>query len=160
MMGTITGNRLSGGSGTVGASDGPGGLTPSPGVEGGPSPFGAAIVNNASYLGVVGGRGVAAYSAAKGAVVNLTRAMALDHAADGIRVNCVARGSVETPMLRQEWEEMGGEARVRHLFEGKHPMGRISQPEEIASVILFLASPAASFINGACIPVDAGITAG
>jgi len=118
------------------------------------------LVNNASYLGVVGGRGVAAYSAAKGAVVNLTRAMALGHAGDGIRVNCVAPGSVETPMLRQEWEEMGGEALVRHLFEEKHPMGRISQPEEIARVILFLASPEASFINGACIPVDAGITAG
>lgn len=120
----------------------------------------AAIVNNASYLGVVGARGVAAYVAAKGAVVALTRAMALDHAADGIRVNCVAPGSVETPMLRQEWEEMGGEASVRHLFEKKHPLGRIAVPEEVAQAIVFLASSAASFITGACLPVDGGITAG
>ena len=160
MMGSISDDGLSVGSGTMEADDGAGAPTPSPGAERVPASSGAAIVNNASYLGVVGGRGVAAYSAAKGAVVNLTRAMALDHAGDGIRVNCVAPGSVETPMLRQEWEEMGGEALVRHLFEEKHPMGRISQPEEIARVILFLASPDASFINGACIPVDAGITAG
>jgi len=103
---------------------------------------------------------VAAYSAAEGAVVNLTRAMALDHAAEGIRVDCIAPGSVETPMLQREWEEMGGEAKVRHLFEEKHPMGRISQPREIADAILFLASPEASFINGVCLPVDAGLTAG
>jgi NAD(P)-dependent dehydrogenase (short-subunit alcohol dehydrogenase family) len=119
-----------------------------------------AIVNNASYLGVVGGRGVAAYVAAKGAVIALTRAMALDHASDGIRVNCVAPGSVETPMLRREWQEMGGESSVRHLFEEKHPLGRIAAPEEVAQAILFLASPAASFITGACLPVDGGITAG
>jgi len=121
---------------------------------------GATIVNNTSYLGVVGGRGVAAYAAAKGAVVNLTRAMALDHAAEGIRVNSVAPGSVETPMLRREWVEMGGEAEVRHIFEEKHPLGRISQPEEIARAILFLASEEASFITGVCLPVDAGLTAG
>lgn len=119
-----------------------------------------AIVNNASYLGMVGGRGVAAYAAAKGAIIALTRAMALDHAPDGIRVNCVAPGSVETPMLRMEWEEMGGEPSVRHLFEEKHPLGRIAAPEEVARAILFLASPAASFITGACLPVDGGITAG
>jgi NAD(P)-dependent dehydrogenase (short-subunit alcohol dehydrogenase family) len=120
----------------------------------------AAIVNNASYLGLVGGRGVAAYAASKGAIVNLTRAMALDHAPDGIRVNCIAPGSVETPMLHKEWEEMGGEGSVRHLFEEKHPLGRISQVEEIARTILFLAGPEASFITGACLAVDGGITAG
>lgn len=123
-------------------------------------PRGGAVVNNASYLGVVGARGVAAYSAAKGAIVNLTRAMALDHAKQGIRVNCVAPGSVDTPMLRNEWEEMGGEAEVRHIFEEKHPLGRISRPEEIAEAILFLASDRASFITGACLPVDGGICAG
>ena len=127
---------------------------------GGKLPVGGAIINNASYLGLVGAKGVPAYAAAKGAIVNLTRAMALDHAADGIRVNCIAPGSVETPMLRREWEEMGGEAEVRHLFEGKHPLGRISQPDEIAQAILFLASDQASFITGICLPVDGGITAG
>ncbi len=123
-------------------------------------PRGGAIVNNASYLGVVGARGVAAYAAAQGAVVNLTRAMALDHAAAGIRVNCIAAGSVETPMLRQEWAEMGGEGAVRHLFEGKHPLARVAQPEEIARLVLFLATDDSSFITGACIPIDGGITAG
>lgn len=123
-------------------------------------PEGGAIVNNASYLGLVGGRGVAAYAAAKGAVVNLTRAMALDHAPRGIRVNCVAPGSVETPMLRKEWEDMGGEAAVRHLFRDKHPLGRIARPEEIARAILFLASDDAAFLTGACVPVDGGLTAG
>ena len=121
---------------------------------------GGAIVNNASYFGLVGGRGAAAYCAAKGAVVLLTKAMALDHAPDGIRVNCVCPGSVETPMLHQEMEEMGGADRVRHLFEQKHPLGRISQPEEIARAMLFLASDEASFITGAALPVDGGLTAG
>lgn len=121
---------------------------------------GGVIVNNASYLGLVGARGVPAYAASKGAIVNLTRAMALDHAPDGIRVNCIAPGSVDTPMLRKEWEEMGGEAEVRHVFEGKHPLGRISHASEVAQAILFLASDQASFITGACLPVDGGITAG
>jgi NAD(P)-dependent dehydrogenase (short-subunit alcohol dehydrogenase family) len=120
---------------------------------------GGVIVNNASYLGLVGARGVPAYAASKGAIVNLTRAMALDHAPDGIRVNCIAPGSVDTPMLRKEWEEMGGEEEVRHLFEGKHALGRISQASEVAQAILFLASDKASFITGVCLPVDGGITA-
>jgi NAD(P)-dependent dehydrogenase (short-subunit alcohol dehydrogenase family) len=124
------------------------------------NPRGGVIVNNASYLGLVGGQGVAAYAAAKGAVVNLTRAMALDHAEQRIRVNCVAPGSVDTPMLRREMEERGGEEAVRHLFEAKHPLGRISAPEEVAQAIAFLASDEASFITGACLPVDAGLTAG
>jgi NAD(P)-dependent dehydrogenase (short-subunit alcohol dehydrogenase family) len=122
---------------------------------------GGVIVNNASYLGLVGGQGVAAYAAAKGAVVNLTRAMALvDHAEQRIRVNCVAPGSVDTPMLRREMEERGGEEAVRHPFEAKHALGRISAPEEVAQAIAFLASDEASFITGACLPVDAGLTAG
>lgn len=121
---------------------------------------GSSIVNNASYFGLVGGRGTAAYSAAKGAVVQLTRAMALDHADQGIRVNCVCPGSVETPMLQSEFDLMGGEDEVRHLFENKHPLGRISQPEEIAAAVLFLASDDAAFITGAALPVDGGITAG
>lgn len=121
---------------------------------------GGAIVNNASYFGLVGGRGAAAYCAAKGAVVLLTKAMALDHAEEGIRVNCVCPGSVDTPMLHQEMEEMGGADRVRHLFEEKHPLRRISRPEEVARAIVFLASDEASFITGAALPVDGGLTAG
>lgn len=121
---------------------------------------GGVIVNNASYFGLVGGRGAAAYSASKGAVVLLTKAMALDHARDGVRVNCVCAGSVDTPMLRGEMEEMGGVDAVRHLFEDKHPLGRIAAPEEIAAAVLFLASDDAGFITGAALPVDGGITAG
>ena len=121
---------------------------------------GGVIVNNASYFGLVGGMGTAAYSAAKGAVVLLTKAMALDHAADGVRVNCVCAGSVDTPMLQGEMEEMGGEDAVRHLFEQKHPLGRIASPEEIAHAVLYLASDDAAFVTGAALPIDGGLTAG
>lgn len=121
---------------------------------------GGAIVNNASYFGLVGGRGTAAYSAAKGAVVLLTKAMALDHAADGIRVNCVCAGSVDTPMLAREMEEMGGADLVRGAFEAKHPLGRIASPEEVAALVAYLASDEAGFVTGAAVPIDGGLTAG
>ena len=121
---------------------------------------GGVIVNNASYFGLVGGRGAAAYCASKGAVVLLTKAMALDHARQGVRINCICPGSVDTPMLHGEMEEMGGADAVRHLFEDKHPLGRIAAPAEIAATVLYLASDAAAFITGAAIPVDGGITAG
>lgn len=121
---------------------------------------GGAIVNNASYFGLVGGRGAAAYSASKGAVVLLTKAMALDHARQGVRINCVCAGSVDTPMLRGEMEEMGGAEAVRHLFEEKHPIGRIATPDEIASAVLFLASDDAAFMTGVALPIDGGLTAG
>lgn len=121
---------------------------------------GGAIVNNASYVGLVGGRGIAAYSASKGAVVLLTKSMALDHAADGVRVNCVCAGSVDTPMLAGEMEAMGGQDVVRPQFEAKHPLGRIGTPDEVAEAVLFLASDAAAFITGAALPIDGGITAG
>lgn len=121
---------------------------------------GGAIVNNASYFGLVGGRGVAAYSAAKGAVVLLTKAMALDHARQGVRINCICAGSVDTPMLRGEMEEMGGIEAVRPRFEEKHPIGRIASPDEIAAAVLYLASDEAGFITGAALPIDGGLTAG
>lgn len=121
---------------------------------------GGVIVNNASYFGLVGGRGAAAYCAAKGAVVNLTRAMALDHAHQNVRVNCVCPGSVDTPMLHAELELMGGADQVLSQFEAKHPLGRIAQPHEVAAAVLFLASDAAQFITGTALPVDGGITAG
>jgi len=121
---------------------------------------GGVVVNNASYFGLVGGAGTAAYSASKGAVVLLTKAMALDHARQGVRINCVCAGSVDTPMLQGEMEEMGGSEAVRHLFEEKHPLGRIASPDEIASAVLFLASDEAGFITGAALPIDGGLTAG
>jgi len=116
------------------------------------------IVNVASYFGLVGGKGVAAYCASKGAMVQLTRAMALDHADEGVRVNCVCPGSVQTPMIDQAWAEYGDGA--PELWAARHPIGRIAQPEEVAQAILYLASSASSFVTGAALPIDGGITAG
>jgi len=121
---------------------------------------GGVIINNASYFGLVGGRGVAAYCASKGALVLLTKAMALDHAHQNIRVNCLCPGSVDTPMLRREMEEMGGEAVVRSAFEAKHPLSRICTPEEVARAALYLASDDAAFVTGTAMVIDGGLTAG
>lgn len=117
------------------------------------------IVNVSSYAGLVGFKGTAAYAASKAALINLTRSMALDHAHEGIRINCICPGSVETDMIHQAWEEYGDFNEARRLWESKHPLGRIATPQEIAAAILFLASAEASFITGAVLPVDGGITA-
>jgi|SRR5581483_1166819 len=121
---------------------------------------GGAIVNTASYVGLVGFPGLAAYAASKGAVVNLTRAMALDHARDKIRVNCICPGSVETDMIHSAWRAYGDVEEAARVWAAKHPMNRIASPDEVARVVLFLASADSSFITGAAIPVDGGITAG
>jgi meso-butanediol dehydrogenase/(S,S)-butanediol dehydrogenase/diacetyl reductase len=118
------------------------------------------IVNVSSYVGLVGFAGAAAYAASKAAIVNLTRSMALDHAREGIRVNAVCPGSVETDMIHAAWEQFGNVGEARRLWAEKHPLGRIATPEEVARAILFLASNEASFITGAALPVDGGITAG
>lgn len=120
---------------------------------------GGCIVNTSSYMGLVGSPGLAAYAASKGAVVNLTRAMALDHARDRIRVNCICPGSVETDMIYAAWRAYGDTAEAARVWANKHPLGRIASPEEIARVVLFLASSDSSFITGAALPVDGGITA-
>ncbi|RME88174.1 MAG: SDR family oxidoreductase [Anaerolineae bacterium] len=117
------------------------------------------IVNVASYVGLVGFAGASAYAASKAALINLTRSMALDHAREGIRVNAVCPGSVDTDMIHTAWEQFGDVERARRLWEEKHPLGRIATPEEVAQAILFLASDEASFITGAALPVDGGITA-
>jgi NAD(P)-dependent dehydrogenase (short-subunit alcohol dehydrogenase family) len=121
---------------------------------------GGVIVNTASYAGLVGMPGVAAYCASKGAVVNLTRAMALDHAAENIRVNCICPGSVETEMIHAAWRAYGDWHAAQKVWAAKHPLGRIASVEEIAQVVLFLASDDASFVTGAALAVDGGITAG
>lgn len=118
------------------------------------------IVNVSSYVGLVGFAGAAAYAASKAAIVNLTRSMALDHAREGIRVNAVCPGSAETDMIHAAWEQFGDVDEARRLWAEKHPLGRIATPEEVARAILFLASHDASFITGAALPVDGGITAG
>ncbi len=121
---------------------------------------GGAIINTASYVGLVGFPGLAAYCASKGAVVNLTRAMALDHAAENIRVNCICPGSVKTDMIEAAWRAYGDVTQAAQVWADKHPLKRIASAQEIARVVLFLASDDASFITGAAIPVDGGITAG
>ena len=118
-----------------------------------------AIVNFGSIWGEVGGRGHVAYCASKGAIHQLTRALALDHAREGIRVNGVCPGEVDTPMLRSEREVPMTDARLAELAELTVPMGRLAHPDEIARVVLFLASDAASYMTGALVPVDAGYTA-
>ncbi len=118
------------------------------------------IVNLSSYVGLVGFRGASAYAASKAAIVNLTRSMALDHAREGIRINAVCPGSVDTEMIHAAWEQFGDVETARRLWAEKHPLGRIAQPEEVARTILFLASDAASFITGAALAVDGGLTAG
>jgi len=120
---------------------------------------GGVIINNASVFGLKAGAGAAAYCAAKGAVVLLTKAMAIDHAAQHIRVNCVCPGSVDTPLLLGEMVTLGGEELMRPRFAARHPLNRISTPEEIARAVLFLASDDSSFITGAALPVDGGRSA-
>lgn len=120
----------------------------------------SAIINTSSYVGLVGFPGLAAYAASKGAVVNLTRAMALDHALENIRVNCICPGSVETDMIHAAWKLYGNTAEAARVWAAKHPLNRIAAPDEIARLVLFLASAESSFITGAAIPIDGGITAG
>lgn len=113
------------------------------------------IVNVSSVSGLGGDWGAAAYNAAKGGLTNLTRAMALDHAADGVRVNAVAPSFTETEMTAG----MGDDQDLMDRFLDRLPLGRPAKPEEIAAVIAFLVSADASFVTGAIVPVDGGLTA-
>ena len=120
---------------------------------------GGAIVNVASELGLVGAPRSAMYGATKGAVVQLTRALAVDHAADRIRVNCVCPGPVDTPLLRRGIERAADpDAKLRREIDSTL-LGRLGRPEEIASVIHFLASDEASFVTGSIVVADGGVTA-
>jgi NAD(P)-dependent dehydrogenase (short-subunit alcohol dehydrogenase family) len=121
---------------------------------------GGAIVNTSSGWGLVGGRNAAAYCASKAAVVNLTRAMALDHAVQGIRVNCVCPGDTDTAMLREEARQLGVENGDFLREAADRPLGRVGRPEDIAKAILYLASDEASFVTGAVLTVDGGGLAG
>ncbi|MEM9464939.1 MAG: SDR family oxidoreductase [Actinomycetota bacterium] len=120
---------------------------------------GGVIVNVSSTCGLVGSAGLAAYCASKGAVTNLTRAMALDHAAEGIRINAICPGSVDTPMLVSEHPEgtTAGEVFARNA--ASIPEGRIPEPSEVADLALFLCSDAARHIHGANLSLDGGYTA-
>jgi NAD(P)-dependent dehydrogenase (short-subunit alcohol dehydrogenase family) len=114
-----------------------------------------AIVNFGSIWGDLGSAGVAAYCASKGAVHNLTRALAMDHATDGIRVNAVCPGEVRTPMLQSERSEPVTEELLARIA-ATVPMGRLAEPAEIANVVVFLASDEAAYMTGALVSVDAG----
>lgn len=113
------------------------------------------IVNTASVSGLHGDVGFAAYNAAKGGVVNLTRAMAIDHAADGVRVNAICPGVTETGLTA--W--MHDHPAIMQGFADRLPGGRMGTPDEMAGAILFLASDDASYITGANLVVDGGLTA-
>jgi NAD(P)-dependent dehydrogenase (short-subunit alcohol dehydrogenase family) len=117
------------------------------------------IINNSSGWGLEGGDAAAAYCAAKGGVVLLTKAIAIDHSRHGIRVNCICPGDVETPMLVDDAEKRGLSWEAYLEGAADRPMGRIGQPQEIARVALFLASDDSSFMTGAIVAVDGGGTA-
>jgi meso-butanediol dehydrogenase/(S,S)-butanediol dehydrogenase/diacetyl reductase len=113
------------------------------------------IINTASIYGLVGGKGAAAYSAAKGGVVNFTQQVAVDYADEGVRVNSICPGFVETPMT----EELLETERFYSYVRDNTPMNRPAQPEEIAPLAVFLASDGAGYMTGANIPIDGGWTA-
>lgn len=118
------------------------------------------IINIASDWGLRGGTRAAAYCASKGAVVLLTKAMALDHAADGLRVNAICPGDIDTPMLVTEAndDDIDADDFVAQLISDS-PNGRLGTPEEVAALAVFLASDAATHINGTAIPIDGGAIA-
>jgi meso-butanediol dehydrogenase / (S,S)-butanediol dehydrogenase / diacetyl reductase len=115
---------------------------------------GGSIVNVASIAALIGLRNRAAYCASKGAVVALTRALAVDHVADGIRVNAVAPGTVDSPWVRRLVEEVGESV---DELKARQPMGRLGTPDEIAEAIVYLAG--AEFVTGTILSVDGGVTA-
>jgi meso-butanediol dehydrogenase/(S,S)-butanediol dehydrogenase/diacetyl reductase len=116
---------------------------------------GGSIINNASISGMRGDYAMASYAAAKGGVINYTRNLAVDHAAMGIRVNAVCPAVIETPAMAALQKIPGI---VKALKEAS-PIGRMGSSEEVAEVVAFLASDAASYVSGAIIPVDGGIAA-
>ena len=114
---------------------------------------GGAIVNNSSVGGLVGFATAPVYVASKHAVIGLTKSVALEYATQHVRVNAVAPGTIETRMFRDFAPE------VRQMLESAHPMGRIGQPEEIASAVVWFCSDGASFVTGQTVPIDGGYTA-
>jgi len=117
------------------------------------------IINFGSIWGSVGSPGVVAYCASKGAVHQITRAMALDHARDGIRINAVCPGEVNTPMLSRGRKSPLTQKDLQKLADETIPMARLAEPKEIAKVVVFLASDDSSYMTGSMVTIDAGFTA-
>jgi NAD(P)-dependent dehydrogenase (short-subunit alcohol dehydrogenase family) len=117
---------------------------------------GGAIVNIASQLGIVAAAGAAAYCASKGAVISLTRAMAIDHGGEGIRVNCVCPGPTDTPLLEPYFGAAPDPAAERATYEAMQLHGRLVTADEVAGAVVYLADPGASSTMGAALVVDGG----
>jgi len=122
-------------------------------------PKGGSIINVASIEGIEGTEGGSCYSASKGAVVILTKNMAIDYGRRGVRVNAVCPGFIDTPLMRATFESPGL-ASVRDRYRDEHKLGRFGRPEEIAGACYFLASDDSSFVTGHALVVDGGFTAG
>lgn len=120
---------------------------------------GGSIVNIASIMALVGNVGTAPYGASKHGIVGLTRVMALEYAKQGIRVNAVCPGYVDTPMIKRHMQQVEDPAAELATLNSLHPMGRIARPDEIADAVLWISSDAASFVTGVALPVDGGYTA-
>lgn len=120
---------------------------------------GGSIITTGSELAFVGTPNMGAYSASKAGVVHLTRCLARDHGAEGIRINCICPGPVETPLLQHSLEQADDPEEARRLVEASTILGRLGRPEEIANMVCFLASDEASYVTGAAIMVDGGVTA-
>jgi NAD(P)-dependent dehydrogenase (short-subunit alcohol dehydrogenase family) len=116
------------------------------------------IVNITSVQGLFGFPGYPHYAASKGGIISLTRQLAREYAKDGVRVNCIAPGTVETPMNVQVLERVPNPAELRRAWERMHPLGRIGQPIDIAWGALFLASDESSWTTGQCLSIDGGIS--
>lgn len=120
---------------------------------------GGVIVTVASILGLIGMKNRAAYCASKGAVVMLTKAMALDHAHENIRVNCVCPSIVDTELVQSLFTSQPDPEAARRARREQIPLGRIGQPEDVAQAVLYLASSESSWITGAALPLDGGLSA-
>lgn len=121
---------------------------------------GGSIINTASGWGLAGGPRAAVYCASKGAVVLLTKAMAVDHGPQKIRVNCICPGDTDTRMLRDEAKQLGEQEGLFLTESARRPLGRVGEPEEIAQAALYLASDASSFVTATALVVDGGGLAG
>lgn len=119
---------------------------------------GGVIINMASVAGVMGIVNRAAYSAAKGGVIALTRAVALDHAAEQVRVVCISPATIETPSLKERIASAPDPVAARKAFEARQPIGRIGRTDDVAYAALYLASDEANFLTGCCLTVDGGMS--